>query len=57
MRDMLECTYFSSSLQANRQIRYAINGRQEEKEREREKTEERERERERDREKVIAYEE
>ena len=34
MRDMLEFTYFSISLQANRQIKYAVNGRQEEQERE-----------------------
>ena len=44
MSDMLECTYFSISLQANRQIRYAVNGRQEEQERERKDCEERERE-------------
>ena len=41
MRDMLECTYFSISLQANGQIRYAVNVRQKEQEREREKDQER----------------
>ena len=46
MRDMLECTYFSISSQANRQIRYAVNGRQEEQERERAKRLEREKRRE-----------
>ena len=40
MRVMLECTYFSISLQANRQIRCAVNGRQEEQERERRDSEE-----------------
>ena len=48
MRDMLECTYFSISLQANRQIRCAVNGRQEKQERESEETVKSERERERE---------